>query len=273
MFNARQPEFRTTQELRVEAGGVRRLQASTRSGAVKLRGAAGETIHGRADKQVRANREEAARRFMEQVRVETRREGDTLRIEAVWPERLPREIRSAAVTFEVEVPRRLAVEARSNNGALQASDIARAALTTRNGGVEARRIAGDLEVQTANGAVVAEAVSGDARLQTHNGAIRAARIGGTLMAHTHNGGIDAEFADGARESIELRTNNGGIYAQIPARLSARLTAETRNGRVNVRPEEGVRYNRPRTHADATWGSGAGRVLLETRNGGIEVVQR
>jgi hypothetical protein len=273
MFNARQAEFRITQELAMEASGARHLRVSSRNGGIKLRGTDGESVRGRADKRVRADREEMARRFMEQVRVETRREGDTLTVEAIWPERLPREIRSAGVSFELAVPRRLAVEARSSNGAVHATEVARAALRTSNGGVEARRIAGDLDAHTSNGAVVAEDIEGNASLQTSNGGIRAVRIGGTLMAHTSNGGIDAELNEDARQEIELRTNNGGIHARIPARLSARMTAETSNGRVSVRPDEGVRYNKKRTQAEATWGSGEGRVVLQTSNGGIDVERR
>jgi hypothetical protein len=223
-------EFRRTQELSVEASGARFLRISTRNGALELRGTGTNRVRGRVEKQVRARSRTDARRFIDQVQVQTRRDGDTLVVEAVWPERLPSEIGSARVSFDLEVPRGMAVTARSSNGRIEVADVARAALSTNNGPVVARRIADELDVSTANGSVVAEEVGGSTSLHTNNGAIRAVRIDGPLRADTSNGPIEAELIRSAPPSVELRTNNGPIRLRIPASLSARLTAETGRGR-------------------------------------------
>lgn len=104
--------------------------------------------------------------------------------------------RSWAVSFEIRVPRRSALD-----------------LRTSNGGISVRDVNGDIE------------------MEAHNGPITVASVGGRVRGRTTNGPVKAELTglkwDGA--GLDLETTNGPVTLEIPERYAARLEAGTTNG--------------------------------------------
>jgi hypothetical protein len=128
----------------------------------------------------------------------------------------------------------------------------------------------DLSVNTHNGGITITDVRGQVRFEGHNGGVELKRVAGDVGGSTHNGGIEAELM-GSRwdgRQLELLTHNGGITVAMPASYSARVQAETSQGRIrsdfpftvtgNVRPER----------LDTNIGGGGPLIHLTTHNGQV-----
>lgn len=250
--------------------GAAALAVATGNGAIEVSPGDGDTIHVRATKQVRGESEEAARAFLDQMRVERRRDGDRWIVEAVCPRPRPSGIESPEVRLEITAPRGLRLEARSSNGAVHVAGMAEVSLQSSNGEVVARDVAGPCAVRSSNGRVVAEGCVGPVEAHSDNGqlVLRAARY--PLRGRTSNGGIDAVLAgDGGVAEVDLSTSNGSIQLTLLHTLSARLEAGTSLGSIHVDTPEGTR-TATRGRLETLLGTGEGHVRLRTSNGSIRV---
>jgi hypothetical protein len=128
----------------------------------------------------------------------------------------------------------------------------------------------DLNVKTHNGGVAISDVRGQIRFESHNGGVNLARVAGDVGGGTHNGGVKVELPgsiwDGRQ--LEVSTYNGGITLAAPAGFSARLQAETTNGRIQSDfPMQASGEARPR-RVDTNIGSGGPLIHLTTHNGQV-----
>lgn len=213
-----------------------------------------------AEKKVRAGSSDAARKLMNEVKIEVGQNADGLRIDTKHPRRdngffdwLFGNQASISVTYKIRVPRQLAADVESVNGGI--------ALTGTRG--KAR-------LATTNGGITATDVQGDLRLGSVNGGIEVHRGAGALRADTTNGGISAELAD-FPDSGELRltSTNGGIDVSLPRDARISIDAATTNGRVQTDlPVEGGQPGK-RSFKGEVNGGGA-TLYIRTTNGGIDI---
>jgi DUF4097 and DUF4098 domain-containing protein YvlB len=259
-----------TEEWSLPREGAECLAVTTTNGAIDVLPGDPDRIGVRATKQVRGRSEEAARAFLQEIRIERRRDQDRWVIEATWPRPLPADVESPEVRFEIAAPREMRLEARSSNGAIHATGMAEVALQSSNGAVVAREITGPCAVRTSNGRVEVDACTGPVEARSDNGALVLSAVRAPLHGHTSNGGINASLAsDAGTADVELTTSNGGIEATLPGTLSARLEAGTSLGSIEVATEIGARQS-ARGRLETVLGSGEGRVRLRTSNGSIRV---
>ena len=213
-----------------------------------------------AEKKVRAGSADAARKLMNEVKIEVSQDAGGLRIETKQPRRdngffdwLFGNQANVNVTYKIRVPRQLAADVESVNGGIALTGTrGKARLATTNGGLNVTDVQGDL------------------RLGSVNGGIEVHRAAGALRADTTNGGISAEltdFPDGGE--LRLTSTNGGIDVSLPRDARISIDAATTNGRVNTDlPVEGGQPGKRSLKGEV---NGGGTTLyLRTTNGGIEI---
>jgi DUF4097 and DUF4098 domain-containing protein YvlB len=132
----------------------------------------------------------------------------------------------------------------------------------------------NLEAVTRNGGVSAESVEGDLDFQAMNGGIRVANVAGNVRGETTNGGVSASLSGTSwrGKGLDLRTTNGGVSLTIPRGYNARLETGTTNGGMRVDfpiTVQGLIGKRIQTQL----GTGGPLVRVITTNGGVRVTER
>jgi hypothetical protein len=129
-----------------------------------------------------------------------------------------------------------------------------------------------LNASTVNGPVDVSGAQGAVALATVNGRIHAVAQG-PVRATTVNGSIHATMESlGGDDAVELKTVNGSIEAELPARLDAELDASTVSGRVSTElPIQLIGRVSPRS-VKARIGNGGRRLVLSTVNGSIAITE-
>lgn len=177
-------------------------------------------------------------RAVDRLRVGTRREGGTLVVEAVAPERGG----AGTVRLDVRVPAGLAV----------------ARVRTANGDATVRGTTGDVVVSATNGDATVDDVDGFATLRAVNGTATAAGAAGLDGASAVNGDVDVEVR-AVRGDATVGTTNGDVRVAVARTLDGgasagatdgsrrvvarstggpRLTVDPGNGRATVRSLDG-----------------------------------
>lgn len=144
----------------------------------------------------------------------------------------------AAVTFEVFVPRRLAL-----------------ALNTYNGGISLHELQGTIT------------------FRAYNGGVSLANLGGQVTGNTTNGGLSISL-NGSQwngSGLDVSTTNGGITWRLPANYSAQFFTSTNGG--SIRTTLPMSDTRGHYHeVKANLGTGGRPVKAVTVNGGITIKQ-
>jgi DUF4097 and DUF4098 domain-containing protein YvlB len=262
---------KASEELTLPREGATELSVRTSNGAIQVTAAEGDDLRIHAVKEVRASTQAAAEAFLPLMQVEQRRDGDRWVVEATWPEARAHGVESPQVSFEIQAPRAMRLEARSSNGRIEAVGVAQAHLRTSNGEIRARDLAERLEAHTSNGAIRVEACAGPIETKSDNGRIEIRGARSPARAHTSNGAIDVEVAPEDRApQVELGTSNGAIDLRLPESISARLEADTSLGRIAIDPPTQAQFSGRRNHLEAVLGEGEGTVRLRTSNGSIHI---
>jgi DUF4097 and DUF4098 domain-containing protein YvlB len=296
-----------TEEWTLPREGASGLELRNQGGNIRVGGAAVDQLQVRALKKARGDSDADAQAFLELMRVERRREGDRWVVEASWPEPRSHRIESANVSFEIQVPHGMRLEAESRGGNVEVSGVDETRLHTGGGNIEARDIGGALDVHTGGGNLKVEACTGPIDLQTGGGnieihqarhAVKAHTGGGNIQVEGRAGPVDAHTGGGnigirqaespvkaitgagnvqvevARASgaveVEMGTGAGNVDLRLPGDVSARVEANTNLGRVQIEPAAGAQDNRGHGHLEAVLGDGQGSVRLRTGVGGIAI---
>jgi DUF4097 and DUF4098 domain-containing protein YvlB len=233
------------------------------NGTVKVEAWDRDEVRIEADKEVRAGTESAARKFMDQVRIDvTPGTGNNgLRIETKTPNRVNglwdvmfgNNI-NYHVNYTLHVPRQAPVDAESVNG-----------------GVSLAGTHGKVRLETTNGAVAVQDVMGDVNAGSTNGGISATRIAGAVKAETTNGAVDIDLtALPAGSDLRFESTNGSVHVRLPKTARLSVDAETTNGHVNSDFEiVGGKTGKRSLKGDIN--GGGGQLRIRTTNGGIEIL--
>jgi hypothetical protein len=217
-----------------------------------------------AEKQVRAGDSGAARKIMDQIRIEVTPDSSGLRVDTRMPKRsesgggfldglLGNDV-SYGVTYTVHVPRQAAVDIENSNG-----------------GIELTGTQGAAHVRTSNGGITLREVRGDMELKSSNGSLKVVHSAGALTARTSNGAIQAELTDLPRDAdLTLETTNGGVTLKLPRDARLSIDAKTSNGGVSTdfTLDGGEKPGRHSLVGDVN--GGGSRLSIRTSNGGIHI---
>ena len=135
-----------------------------------------------------------------------------------------------------------------------------------------RRI--DLSARTRNGGISVEDVEGRMEFEAENGGIDVRGAGGSVEAHTTNGGVSARLTGTSwkGERLDLRTTNGGVHVEIPRGYNAELETGTVNGGMEIDFPITVQ-GRISRRITTTLGKGGPLVRVVTTNGGVRIRER
>ncbi len=232
------------------------------NGFVKLEAWDRDEVRIEADKEVKAGTDSAARKFMDQVKIDVTPGSGGLRIETRAPKRGAGGVWDAMfgnsinyhVNYTLHVPRQAAVDAESVNG-----------------GVSLAGTHGKVRLETTNGAVDLKDVTGDVNAGSTNGGISATRVAGAMKAETTNGAVEVELTSfPAGSNLNFESTNGGIHVRLPRDARLSVDAETVNGHVKSDFEvPGGKAGKRSLRGDIN--GGGGQLKIRTTNGGIEIL--
>ncbi len=201
------------------------------NGAIRISGWDRDSVDVTAKVETRARSDEEAQALARQVTI-TAANGT---VSADGPATSGR--RSWSVSFEVMVPRRTDLTARTENGPIAVDDVAgKMELRGENGPLHLTDVAGDVHARTVNGPLVVS-LSGD---------------------RWEGAGLDSE------------TENGPVVLTLPARYSAHLETGTVNGPMSVDIPVTLQGRIDFHHLSTDIGSGGPPVRVMTTNGPVTV---
>jgi DUF4097 and DUF4098 domain-containing protein YvlB len=220
-------ELRTTT---IKLGG-QHLGAKSENGGIEVKGEDRSDVVIEARVQAWAGSASEAKNILSKVTIST--SGDSIRDDGPH---FHMGNSGYGVNYRLRVPRRLAVNLKSENG-----------------GIDIAHLDGDIRFDTTNGGVGLDDLAGDVHGSTVNGGLDISLTGNSWRGK----GLDAE------------TTNGGVNLKIPSHYSAHLETSTVNGGISVNfpiTLQGEIKNRLSTNL----GSGGATIHAETVNGGVEI---
>ena len=128
-----------------------------------------------------------------------------------------------------------------------------------------------VNAQTSNGAIHIEGCAGPVEARTSCGSITLRQAHSPVKATTSEGRIEVELAPGETAvEAELLTRNASVDLRLPEDVSARLSARTSNGRIQMAPVFNGPGRASATNLETVLGSGEGSIRIQTSNGSIQI---
>jgi hypothetical protein len=220
------------------------------------------TVQIRAVKMVRrVSNQEEAQEWLNKIEIGIEQEGNTIRVEAKFPENRELYIRKSRdretlfkkilsglaslpwgkaqveVTFKVMLPRRTDVDLCDNLGDIEASNLeGNIKAKTDMGTIKMAGLSGDLTAGTAMGEIVMEGVKGSVEAGTDLGSITASletvEPGNNISLHSDMGGISLALPGSTGADLDLSTELGGINVDLPVTVQGEITRERISGKIN-----------------------------------------
>ncbi len=206
------------------------LDATSDSGDIVVRTGSSGTIQVRGRVEVRrgwgvpSNAAELARKVAAQPPLT--QDGNTVRLSRIEDETTRKAV---SISYDVTVPARTAVSARSGSGDVTV-DGAQLAVSARTGSgdITVRNAGADADLRTGSGSIHVDGVAGMARVGTGSGSVRATAIGAGLHASTGSGDIDATLT--GKGDVQTSTGSGSINL---SGVVGGVSASTGSGDVRV----------------------------------------
>jgi Toastrack DUF4097 len=245
-------EIEETFKKNVPAGSATLLSVENRNGSIEISTWDKDEIGITAYKKVRADGRDQAAELMEQLKIVIETHNDEIEVYTEFPDKRNGKNRSSgffswllgdswnvsySVSYEIKVPQKFDVNARSTNGRVEAVDCnGRIRLETTNGKIVANNISGSMRCNTTNGSINASLVSviknEEMNFSSTNGSITLylpEDIDADIKARTTNGSIHCDLnvteqLSHSKKSFDAVVNNGGIYIYL----------KTTNGSINIR---------------------------------------
>jgi len=223
-----------TRTYSIAKGGL--LEISNPLGRIQAEPATGDQVEIVAEREVRANSDEAAQAGLNTVAMLEAVTPDSVRLEAkVEPQSGVSTRVSVTIRYRVRVPAAVRVSFRNDTG--------ETILTGLSGGVMASMT---------------------------NGPIRGRGLSGPVDAVTVNGAVELAFAV-VNADVKAQTVNGGVFVQVPPDTNAVIEGRAVNG--GVRVDEGLKIDvaeRERTRFRGTLNAGGPTVSMQVTNGGARI---
>lgn len=205
------------------------VTVKTTNGSLRFVGVDGDQMRLRATKKARSPKD------LERVRVEIEESPEGVAVETVFVSR----VRNASVSYELEVPRNVEIQAKTVNGSI--------------------RISG---------------TGGETRAKSVNGSVKIAEFAGDLSAETVNGSVQVDWRslEGVNKNT-LSTVNGSIKVRVPSDVRGGFNAKTVNGSIKTDLPLEIRKGRFGRHPsiDDRIGEHGAEFEFSTVNGGVSIL--
>jgi DUF4097 and DUF4098 domain-containing protein YvlB len=268
----------TREEKRFAVSGVPDLKLTTFDGAIEVR--AGDTKTVLVEIEKRGPTQEG----VDQLRVESKQDGDKIEIEVKRP---AREIvtfgigASPTAKLIVTMPRQGNVTAKSGDGSISVEEVhGRLELRTGDGSIRGRDIGGQMTLYTGDGSVTLESASGDLDVDTGDGSVSVSGKLGTVKLHTGDGSITFRADNGTAmtDDWSMTTGDGGIALYLPSDFAADIDAHTGDGTIRnelklaaeAEASDSKDHESSRRTLRAKLGTGGKTLKLRTGDGSIRL---
>lgn len=183
-----------------------------------------------------------------------------------------------SVSYEVSVPREVALTVNTRDGAIAVSNIQGAVvLDSGDGSIRVDRVEGELKARTGDGSIQIADVSGGAEIETGDGSIHVQGRVDALSARTRDGAVVIEADEGSamKADWDVTTGDGSIVFRVPDGFDAEIDAASSDGRVRgeVAGLDTDRGVDDRERLRGRLGSGGHVVRLRSGDGSIRVLNR
>lgn len=207
------------------------------NGVIEATPADGTAVEVRAVREVRSASEEQSQALLQKVEMREEVSLHRVRVEArLDPSQARRP--QLFVTYYVRVPAGLAVSFKTDNGAIRLE-----------------RLTGQVTASTTNGGITSRGLSGP------------------VTAAAVNGGVQIDLASVGGD-VRVSTTNGGVRVELPSDAKATLDATCVNGGIDLDEGLGVQTSEvSRRRVAGTLNGGGPRIVAQTVNGGIRILQR
>ncbi|MEZ5286161.1 MAG: DUF4097 family beta strand repeat-containing protein [Vicinamibacterales bacterium] len=156
--------------------------------------------------------------LLDEMSIESSQDGNRIELRVTGPARSERRgvnigvYYSPSARLRVAVPRKGAIFARTDDGAIRVEDLdGRLQFRTRDGSVTADRVSGELDIESGDGAIRMQHASGRLQLQTDDGSITVEGTPSVLHAKTGDGSVRVEVRDHVTMAdVGLSTRDGSI---------------------------------------------------------------
>ena len=221
----------TREEKRFTLTGVPDVKLTTFDGAIEVH--AGDTKTVIVEIEKRGPTQEG----VDQLRVETRQDGNRIEVEVKRP---AREVvffgvgSSPSAKLIVTMPREGNLTAKSGDGSIRIEEIhGKLEVRTGDGSIRGRDIGGQMTFSTGDGSVTLDSAEGDLDVDTGDGSVSVAGKLGTVKLHTSDGSITLRADQGTtmKEDWSLSTGDGGIALYLPSDFAAEVDAHTGDGAI------------------------------------------
>jgi putative adhesin len=261
-------------EKRFTITGTPDLRLKTFDGAIEIRSGEAKTVV------VEIEKRGPTRDAIDQLKVETKQDGDRIEIEVKKPSH---EIvffgvgrMSPTAKLIVTMPRDGNVFARSGDGSIRIEHVrGRLDFKTGDGSIRATDISGQLTLATADGSVSLDDVAGDLDVDTGDGSVTVAGKLATVKLHTGDGSITFRAAPGTamKDDWSMTTGDGGVAVYLPSDFGAELDAHTGDG--SIRSELGLTTtdgdgDKERRTLRGKLGAGGKTLRIRTGDGSIRL---
>jgi len=264
----------TREEKRFTVSGVPDLKLTTFDGAIEVRSGDSKTVI------VEIEKRGPTQEGLDQLRVETKQDGDRIEVEVKRP---AREVvlfgigASPTAKLIVTMPREGNVTAKSGDGSIRIEEVrGRLELRTGDGSIRGRDLTGQMTFSTGDGSVTLDAANGDLDVDTGDGSVSVSGKLGTVKLHTGDGTITFRADQGTTMNGDwsMTTGDGSISLYLPSDFAAELDAHTGDGSIRneltLAAEAGGDHESTRRTLRAKLGAGGKTLKIRTGDGSIRL---
>lgn len=234
-----------------------------------------------------------AKEKAQEVEIEVKKEGNTLRINTKFPKRIFKSVK-VSVHYSLMIPPKASIKVKSVSGSITLEEI--------GGTVKVNAVSGNIEVmdakegvdcQTVSGHLMIQDVKGDAELKTVSGKITLERIQGSIEAETVSGGIELREVSKAKVvkvkvlsgriiyegeispdgEYRLKSFSGRVEIIIPSDSAFDLEADTFSGKINSDFEIKILGTISKRKIQGEVNGGGAELSLSTFSGNIYLRKR
>jgi len=267
----------TREQKRFNVSGPPDLKLTTFDGSIEVRSSDdAKTVL------VEIEKRGATQEGIDQLRVETKQDGDRIEVEVKRPAKETVFFgigTSPTARLIVTMPRQGNVVAKSGDGAIDIEEVrGHFELRTGDGSIRGKSVSGQMTLVTGDGAVTLERVSGDLDVDTGDGNISVTGTPGQLKLHTGDGAIMLRAETGVVMAGDwsVTTGDGSISVFLPSDFAAELDAHTGDGsirndlKIQAERDDSESRDSERRTLRARLGGGGKILKLRTGDGSIHL---
>ncbi|HKX46758.1 MAG TPA: DUF4097 family beta strand repeat-containing protein [Planctomycetota bacterium] len=255
-------------ELLFDTPAAGRIEVQNANGKTRVIGEDRRDVLLRAQKNARAESEQAAEELADAIRIRSEEVGGVLQLEADIPRKWNRH---GSIDIELRVPQDTSIGVVSSNGKVCLKGLRHGVHAhSSNGSIRLDDVAGDIDITTANAKVCCSCTAGRLVARSSNGKIEVEGHRGAIDATTSNGLIHATLETLADEGVSLATSNGRIVLELPDHPDADVDIRVDNGVIRSELALGNEVREGAGRLRGRLGRGGRPIRLRTSNGTISV---